>query len=62
LLPIVDRIFPVLATQSNASWALAQPVEQIFFRSMKKYHHEVMLYRQIDGFIIPDNDFIAFLT
>jgi hypothetical protein len=46
---------------SNDFWALAHTTGQIFYRSMKMYHHIMMFYRQVDDFIIPDNDFIGFL-
>ena len=41
---------------------MAYPIGQIFCRSMKIHSPIAMLCRQIDDFIIPNNDFVEFLN
>jgi hypothetical protein len=49
--------FLSLLNQYNNPWVLAHFTRQIFCQSMKMYCLVVMLYKQIDGFLVSTDDY-----
>ena len=56
LILITDMPFLPLLHSLMISWVFTHPIGQIFCRSMKMYCLVVMLYRQIDDFLILNDD------